>query len=187
MKTQDLKLPALFLLLLLVFASSCKDPENPNDENEEELITTFRLNFTEQGTSNTFSASFIDNDGEGGAPPAVFDTISLAPNSVYDVSLELLDASNSNITGVIDITEEILQEDNEHLFCFTPSDADNLSIQRTDSDGTFEVGLTSTWTTTDSDSTNVDIVLKHQPDGIKDGTCSPGDTDIELSFQVFIN
>jgi hypothetical protein len=33
---------------------------------------------------------------------------------------------------------------------------------------------------------SVTVILKHQPDGLKDGTCAPGETDVELEFQVAV-
>jgi len=180
-----LKFSTLLLLLFVMgFVSSCKKDDDPEEENEEEVITTLRMTFSEQGASNTFTVTFQDPDGEGGNAPTVFEDINLAANTVYDVSIELLNESDPN--DVEDITEEILEEDNEHLFCFTPSTGE-LSVQRTDTDGTFEVGLQSTWTTTNADNGTVNVTLKHQPDGVKDGTCSPGDTDIELDFTLNIN
>jgi len=72
----------------------------------------------------------------------------------------------------------------DHLFCFTPSGA-NVSITRTDSDGVYELGLQSQWITGAASDGTTQIVLKHQP-GIKDGSCSPGETDIELNFNTKI-
>ena len=82
------------------------------------------------------------------------------------------------------ISNEVLAEGDEHLFCFDPIDA-NISITRTDSDGTFEIGLTSDWITGNYSNGLVTITLKHQP-GVKDGTCSPGDTDVEIQFPIII-
>ena len=59
----------------------------------------------------------------------------------------------------------------------------DITIQRTDSDGNFEVGLQSLWETGTTGNGTVMIRLKHQP-GVKDGTCAPGETDIELDFQT---
>jgi hypothetical protein len=45
----------------------------------------------------------------------------------------------------------------------------------------YEVGLQSQWTTGNAENGTTQIVLKHQPD-VKDGTCAPGETDIDVTF-----
>jgi hypothetical protein len=79
-----------------------------------------------------------------------------------------------------DLTPEILNEAGDHLFCFEVLGAD-VTVVRTDSDGTYQVGLASLWTTGVASSGTVKVTLKHQV-GVKDGTCSPGETDIEVTF-----
>jgi hypothetical protein len=171
---------ALFSMISAIL-SSCKkeDPETPPvPTNEEELITTFKIIFTDPtGTNPTYEAIFRDIDGAGGNQPTAFDTIRLKPNSTYNASIQFL---NESVSPTDTITNEILQEAGDHLICYNISGA-NVSIQRTDSDGIFEIGLLSTWTTTNTSTGNVIISLKHQP-GIKNGNCDLGDTDIELNF-----
>ena len=70
------------------------------------------------------------------------------------------------------------------MFCFDVVDA-HVNINRTDTDGTFEIGLQSEWVTTTASTGTVTVSLKHQP-GIKDGTCDPGDTDVEIQFPIVI-
>jgi hypothetical protein len=45
------------------------------------------------------------------------------------------------------------------------------------------VGLESTWTTGTSANGALQIILRHQP-GVKNGTESPGNTDLDVTFQV---
>ena len=170
-------------LMLVIFMAGCDNTDDPEDENEEEVITTMRLRFVDNAnTSTAVTYSFEDPDGEGGNAPTVIDDIVLDANATYTVGITVANESDPN--NVEDITEEILEENNEHLFCFTPS-GDELSVDYADSDGTFPVGLTSTWTTTSASNGTVTVVLKHQP-GVKDGTCSPGETDIEVTFNYTI-
>jgi len=165
----------------LVILSSCKkiDPETPPiPMNEGELITTFKIVFTDpNGINLTYEAVFRDIDGAGGNQPTAFDTIRLKPNSTYDTSIQLL---NESVFPTFTITNEILQEAGDHLICFNINGV-NVSVQRTDSDGLFEIGLLSTWTVANISTGNVTISLKHQP-GIKNGNCDLGDSDIELNF-----
>ncbi|SDM70666.1 hypothetical protein SAMN05421823_12014 [Catalinimonas alkaloidigena] len=175
-----------FALLLLLSSTcllqSCKKDDEPEPVNEEELITTFRLTFTEVGnSSNTFTATLSDPDGEGPTAPTV-DEIMLDSATTYNVTAEFLNESDPN--DVEDITEEIREEDDQHLLCFSPSGVD-LTVNRTDSDGTYEVGLTSDWVAGAAGSGTITIALRHQP-GVKDGTCDPGEADLEATFDVTI-
>lgn len=176
-----LKKYILPLAMIAMFAS-CEDDENnvedPHDDHEEELITTVRLIFTPTVVAaqpDTFE--FVDTDGPGGNDPTVFDTISLNANEVYNVETEFWNEAEATPEN---ITIEVSEEDDEHIVCFTPSKS-NIVITRTDSDGNYEVGLESSWVTTTATSGDVTVSLKHQPD-VKDGTCGPGESDVEVEF-----
>lgn len=175
----------LLLLMTSVFFAACdKDPDDPSEENEEEVITTMRLRFVDStNTSVSTTFSFEDPDGDGGNAPTVLDEISLNANSTYTVTLTLFNESDP--ADVEEITPEIVEESAEHLFCYTATGAD-VMVERSDSDGNFPIGLTSTWRTGASSSGTVQVVLKHQPDGLKDGTCEPGETDIDVTFNTVI-
>ena len=181
-KITRLSLLIAFISILAVACKKDKDTPKPGGStpppNEEELITTVKITFVDTaGVQPTIVVWFRDPDGDGGNPPTQFDTIRLAANSVYNAAIELFDESKNPVE---DITTEIQEEDDEHIFCFTPTNV-NLSIIRTDSDGTYEVGLASQWTVGNASVGTTQVVLKHQP-GVKDGTCVPGDTDVELNF-----
>jgi hypothetical protein len=174
-------------LIALMFHACKKDtdlPKIPEPINEPEVITSLTLTFTDSAnTSNVISAKFIDNDGDGGNQPTTFDTIKLKANTTYYTNLELFNAIVEE-----EITPEIVEEANDHLFVFKPNGL-NLSIVITDFDTNtppMGIGLKSTWRTGTIGNGFVQIVLKHQP-GIKNGTEAPGDTDIDLNFQTKIN
>lgn len=182
---QKITKASLYLFLATVLIVGCKkddDAPKPSSStppaNEEELITTVKITFVDTASVEpTVTVFFRDPDGDGGNAPTQFDTIRLAANSVYNATLEVFDESKNPVEN---ITTEIAQEADEHIFCFTPTNV-NLSIIRTDSDGTYEIGLASQWTTGIASVGTTQVVLKHQP-GVKDGTCAPGDTDVELNF-----
>ena len=180
----------LILALMIAFTTGCKkddDSPQPSDPtsppvNEEELITSVILSFVDTaGVEPSVEYAFRDPDGDGGNTPTQFDTIRLTSNTYYDVTIQLL---NESETPAEDITLEVQDEDDEHLFCYTPSNT-NVSIVRTDSDGTYEVGITTRWFTGATANGETTVVLKHQP-GVKDGTCPPGDTDVEVTFTTEI-
>lgn len=174
MKKLHVIYPLLLVLLALTY-TGC-DPDEPGPE-EEEVITTLTLTFTNAATSAVTTATFKDPDGDGGNAPTQFDEIVLAANSTYNVAITLLNEAENPTEN---ITEEIEEEDDEHFFCFEASGA-NVSITRTDTDGTYEVGLESRWETAATSEGKVKVILKHQP-GVKNGTCAPGETDIEVDF-----
>ena len=177
---------SLLVVLAAVSITACKKDDDlvdvpPPVENEGEVITTMTLTFTDAAsTQPTVTATFSDPDGEGGNAPTQ-DVITLVNGTTYNVAVTVLNETESPAE---DLTAEILEEDHEHLFCFTPSGA-NVTIARTDSDGTYEVGLQSQWTVGTASSGTVQVALKHQPD-VKDGTCTPGETDIDVTFDVQI-
>ncbi|MBL4709812.1 MAG: hypothetical protein JKY48_15370 [Flavobacteriales bacterium] len=181
-----------YIFILLACFTGCVDDDDSSvgartqiTPNEEELITTANLIFKDAAGMVVDTFSFSDLDGDGGNVP-IIDTVKLNSNTNYTVSLTFLDESDPN--DVEDITAEILAEDDEHLICFEPMNFTGLNISRTDSDGTYEVGLESSWTVgSPSISSNkiVRVTLKHQPD-VKDGTCVVGDTDVEIDFPIVL-
>ena len=189
MKINKLKIGKLAVAagIITLVISSCKKDEDlvavpPPDQNEVEVITTFKIILTDPtGTQPQVEAVFRDLDGDGGNAPSQFDDITLMANTTYNAEIILL---NESETPVDSVSNEILEEDDEHLFCFTSTISD-LAITRTDTDGTYEVGLQSQWVTGAAGNGSTHIILKHQP-GVKDGNCTPGETDIELDFTTVI-
>ncbi|MFM7731172.1 MAG: hypothetical protein ACKO6L_09045 [Flavobacteriales bacterium] len=174
------------LILTIIFASCKKDNDSANQptppSNDGEIITSLILELTDTTTgSNSQSFAFRDLDAEGANAPVQWDTIRLAPQTVYDARIIVL----NEISQPVDtLSLEIADEADEHLFCFD-SNVPGLNILRTDSDGTFEIGLASRWFTPTAGTGEITVTLKHQP-GIKDGTCLPGETDIEVTFPCII-
>jgi hypothetical protein len=180
------KILTLFAILAVTFNACKKDsdlPKLPEPVNEPEVITSVKLTFKDSAnTANVISFEFKDPDGEGGNQPTRFDTIKLKSNTTYLVNIELY-----NDILKEDITSEIEEEKNEHLFVYKPQGA-NVSISITDSDTNtppLPVGITSKWKTGAISSGKVNVILKHQP-GTKNGTEAPGETDVDLNFETRI-
>ncbi|NJO24950.1 MAG: hypothetical protein HC867_02895 [Bacteroidia bacterium] len=171
---------AVFVIGLVMMFTSCK--KNKTSDNEEELITTVTLAFTEQGTSNISTFIFRDSDGDGGNPPTLYQDIVLAPNKVYNLAIAL---TNESVNPAEDITGEVAAEAGDHQFYFEVSGV-NVTINNLNTDsGGLPLGLTSRWTTTTTSTGKVKITLKHKP-GIKAAgdPVAKGDTDIELDWTV---
>jgi hypothetical protein len=175
--------------LSLVVVGCKKDDVNPTDDhehNESELITTLELKFSGKGKVNkdtTFVVTFDDPDGDGGNSPTKFDQINLLKNTDYTVELTLLDKSK---TPYDTISNEVLEEANDHLFFYSSNPLDLVNVTITDKDGNGKnLGLKSTWKTTNVGSGKVKVKLMHQP-GVKDGKSEVGDTDVEVDFPVIV-
>lgn len=185
MKTPSTTWTMLVLLTALTL-TGCKKDDAPEPE-ENELITTVTLTFAERGTTNVRTVTWRDADGEGGAVPTV-GKLSLAPNKIYDLTVSVLDESKS---PVADITEEIEEEADEHLFVYTPTPANLLTVTITDKDARNQpVGLKATATTGAAATGKLQVVLRHQPpvggSPVKNGTAGPGSTDFDATFDVEI-
>ena len=176
------KLGLLALAAFTTMLNGCKKDddviETPDHEHEEEVITTVTLTFTDAaGVEPSVTATFRDPDGDGGLDPDIHDTIRLANSVTYNVAITLLNETESPAD---DITIEVREEADEHLFCYTVAGA-NVGITRTDTDGIYELGIETDWVTGVASNGSVQVVLKHQPDA-KNGSCDPGETDIDVTF-----
>lgn len=177
------KLSCLLIAGFLLLLQACKKdddlvPVPPPVANESEIITTLKITFKDSiGVKPDVTAIFRDTDADGGNAPVQFDSIRLQASTTYLATLEVLDETK---TPSVDITSEIIEEANEHLFCFSPT-VSGLSIRATDTYGNFKLGVKSTWLTGTAGSGIVTVKLKHQP-GVKNGSCDPGETDIEVNF-----
>jgi hypothetical protein len=174
-----------FAVLLIGSISACKKDELP-DVNEDELITTVTLRFTNTANANdVVTVTARDVDGDGGNAP-VIGTLNLRPNTTYNLSVtQILDETDSPAE---DIREEIVEEDYEHLLVYTATPSNLITVNITDRDrNNLPVGLVGTATTTAAGTGTLKVTLKHQPDGLKNGTATPGSTDFEFTFPLNVS
>jgi hypothetical protein len=172
------------IIITTVFYTSCrKKTTTPPNPNEEELITTLRIDFIDSaGVQPSATVIFKDADGDGGNNPTQWDSIKLKANTTYFASILLLDETKSPVDT---ISNEVLEEGKDHLFCFTGTNV-NTSIIRTDLDvNNIGIGLQSAWRNTAVSNGTMQVVLRHQPD-VKTGACEPGSTDVDVTFQFII-
>lgn len=187
---------SVFLLSALILNSGCKK-EVPPIENEEEIITDIILTFTPAGGGASITATAQDPDGEGVQDLQITKNIELLSNTTYTMSIKL-----ENNIEMEDITKEVEEEGDEHLFFFefTPDifsnpsgngNADNrtdpVNYNDADQNG-IPIGLSTTWTTGDAaNGASFRIVLKHQPD-VKSASSSitDGGTDVDLTWTLTI-
>lgn len=185
MKTNRKWMPVIFLGISVLF-TQCDKAKDVEPDNENELITTVQLKFTESGASAPQTFTYRDVDGDGGNAPSVFEKITLKPNTTYALTVELKDESK---TPAEDISEEVREEADEHLFVFTPSPASLLTYTYGDQDSrNFPIGLTGTAKTGAAGTGKLKVQLRHQPpvsgNAVKNGTPGPGSDDVNLDFDL---
>jgi hypothetical protein len=176
------RLAALLLAAPLAFSSCKKDKDEPTPDEDNEQITTVTYELTPAGGGTAAIVTWRDVDGTGGNAPTI-GTLNLRPNTTYTGTIKLLDETKSPMEN---ITDEVAEEKDEHLFVYTPTPAALLTITRTDVDSkNLPVGLATRLVTNAAGTGNLTVTLRHQP-GTKDGTAGPGDTDVEVTFPVTV-
>jgi len=180
------RLLALLLVPMALFLTSC-DNDDPEPENEEELITDVSLAFVPTGGGLTTTMTFTDLDGPGGNAPTVTGG-TLAANTTYMATVSFLNAIDGE-----NITEEVEEEDEEHQVFYQPSSGLNLTFSYQDQDANNNpLGIETEMVTGDASSGTLTVILRHEPDkdaaGVADGDISNagGETDIEVTFDVDI-
>lgn len=187
MKTQRMsRLRSMLLLVAVLLFSQCKT-EDPEPENEEELITTLEMTFSPVGGGDDVVFSVYDEDGDGPIEPE-YTNGALTANTNYEVTIEVRnDVDNENITT------EIIEEDEKHQFFFQKSNGLNIEFAYDDADGTGNpIGLSTIFAAGEASTGSLVVTLRHEPDKSADGvsngniTNAGGETDIEATFDVVI-
>ncbi|WP_299706725.1 hypothetical protein [uncultured Pontibacter sp.] len=167
----------------LLFTTSCDD-DDPDPIDEGEVITTVTLSLVDDGKGQDAEATIRNTTGNNvqDAP------LTLKANTTYNATITLSDESK---TPAVDRTPEIRQNGNEHLFIYNYNSLTNdtdMNVQITDMDANNRpVGLEATVTTGANAGTGkLQVVLKHQPGGLKTGASIAGETDVEVDFDVII-
>jgi hypothetical protein len=199
---KNLQLLAILFSVITIIGCSNEDDIAPEEENEVEVFTDVTLIFTNTAdNSDVVRASAQDPDGTGIQELQILDAITLAADTEYTLTYEILNALDP--TDVENIGDEILEEDNEHQFFFSFTEnvfanptgngnidtaADPINYNDADENGN-PVGLSSAWTTssTASSGASFTVRLQHQPD-VKTATSgsNDGDTDFALTFDLSI-
>lgn len=178
---------ALGIAISGMLITACK--KDKEEENEEEVITTMILSFEPVGGGTTLTYEFDDPDGPGGNAPTQ-DEIVLAPSQSYDVSVQLL---NKTETPVGDVTEEVEEENQAHRFYYEPGAGSNITVSGLDNDDAgIPLGITSTWTTGAAATGKIKITLRHYPGNppnkavgdLVDSGKSGTDIDVEFDTKI---
>lgn len=193
------KLP-LYLFAVLTMGFAACESEDPEKENEGEVITDVTLKFQEVDASNNpigTAVSFKASDPQGievGATPTI-QTVNLTKGKKYLMTIEVLNAIENE-----DITKEILEEAAEHQFYFLGAafTSNIMTIAYADAGG-IALGLRNLVTVSSSPGTNntsMRVVLRHDLNKSFNGANNPnfanfvqagGETDLDITFPVVLN
>ena len=192
---------ASIFMVILGFNAACTS-EDPELENEEELITDVTLKFTEVNEAGipiatSFEVKAIDTEGlEVGGSPTI-GTINLTTGKRYVIEIELFNSIENE-----DITEEIVEEADEHQFYFLGSafvGTPILSYTYDDEDGKGNpIGLRGFIRVAEAAIVNnaqFRLVLRHDLNKAFNGANNPnfvdfvnagGETDLDIVFPVIV-
>jgi hypothetical protein len=189
----------VWIVLTLLGLISCID--EPVQEDVPELLTKATLTFTPTGGGTSIVVSATDPDGEGVQDIEPDGVIILDKNKTYILSLTLINELADQTSPSYDITAEVEEEGDEHMFFFAwtnnlfsaPSGDGNIDnrndeLDYQDTDGSNPIGLLTNWQTGSNVGTGTfRIILKHQP-GLKSTTSgsADGETDMDLTFNLQI-
>lgn len=185
----------------LMFLSSCSK-DDPKPENIPEAITKATFTFTPDGGAPVVVTA-TDPDGDGPLPRVLSGPINLAQGVTYQLSITLINELAKPTDPEYNVTEEVEEEGDEHMFFFSWTnntfgspvgdgniDNRNDTVNYDDEDGDgLPLGLKTTWRTiTGSTSGNFRIILKHQPD-LKSATTTSNDgkSDLNVTFVLNVN
>lgn len=176
---------SLVLIAVLFAAGACSEKTTaPVDEDDPELITTVQITLRPIDGGQPIVATWEDLDGIGGNPPNIIDTVTISPDSVYSMSIVVL---NRAVTPEEDVTVEIGTEGTQHQFFFSFVGA-QASIQYADKDANdLPIGLLTVLSTGQVSSGEMTIELSHYDDpSDKDGSAPSNETDISVTFPMVV-
>lgn len=218
MKKTQYQLMMVLMAFSIIFTACKKDKNDPQPEpeppvaNEEEVITTLKLELTDSASGTTKVYFFKDPDGAGGqaawyGPDAATQSdsvLSLDAGKTYYGTVILLDETK---TPADSVSNEVNEEGADHMFFYNNGNnsilntgnpytvqlnGSQVKISYTDLDnGTPQrgIGLKTRWRTYASTAGikyPLNITLRHQPDA-KDGSYAPGESDVSVDFKLKVN
>ena len=128
MKT--MKTSAFYALLTLAMLGCSDDDTTPEIINEDELITTVILTLTPDSGDQVVLTT-IDLDGDGPDEPVTTVVGSFSENTQYQGAVQFL---NETEDPAEDITQEVIEEADEHQVFYTISEGLNIQTTYEDQD-----------------------------------------------------
>ena len=195
-KFDNMKLKSL-LLFLLAFSSvitviSCYEDDNdetteipPLDRGQTE-VDKFIITYLNLSDYTTAEYTYYDQDGVGGNPPSINDTIffdrplssGIASSIRYKAEIKLF-------LNEVDVTDKVITNYDNYIFCYTDYDTNELVLEsRNDDPNGKELGNLTDWRSLRKAGENpsgegvIKITLNYQK-GAKENLCNPGIRIIE--------
>ena len=183
-KFQTMKRCSMYALLAIAMIGCSDDDATPEPVNEEEVITTVILTLTPESGDQVVLTT-IDLDGDGPDEPETTVSGSFSENTEYQGAVRFL---NQTETPAEEITDEVLEEADEHQVFYTTTEGLNIQTTYEDQDSQGNpLGLQITLTTGAASEGSLTVTLRHEPLKPNDGLDSAGgETDIATSFDVSI-
>lgn len=192
-----------FVFAIILFVVSCDKDDSPDPENEEEAITKAVLvvTNTSDNSSETYNfeveghhhdhdddhADDVDDDDDHEGEHMV---VELESNSTY--LFEITFFNESDPSNSIDVTKEIIEEADEHVFFYELTDS-SITIESAAGDTIDSSGdpihLKTEWTTTSAAIVDIVGYLIHEPitkTGVSTRTDLGGSTDAEIEFEAHV-
>jgi len=182
-KLKTMKTCSMYALLAIAMVG-CSDDDTPVVINEEEVITTVILTLTpESGDQVVLTTQ--DLDGDGPDEPVTIITGSFNENTQYQGAVRFL---NETETPAEEITNEVIEEADEHQVFYTVSNGLNITTTYQDEDSNGNpLGVSIILETGAVSEGNLTVTLRHEPVKPNDGLDSAGgETDITTTFDVTI-
>ena len=175
---------ALLAIPFLYF--SCDDDnDTPEPINEEEVITTMTVTLVNHTNGDdVITMQTQDLDGDGPNEPVITVSGPLTAGTSYSGSIQWL---NEMEDPAEDITEEILEEDDEHQVFFSASGVDMEFVYMDfDGDGN-PLGTQFVLAPISQGDGSLTITLVHEPNKPNDGLdTAGGEIDIQTTFSVTV-
>lgn len=178
-------------LIAAMFLNSCSDDDDaPAPIVEQEVITTVDIQLEDVNNSDN-TATFVYQDADGDGQVDMISEDNLSPNTTYSGTISFL---NELENPAEDITEEILEEAEEHQVFYIPNNELDLTTtyDDVDNDGN-PIGVNFTLTTGNASEGVMTVILIHEGDKFAEGASEGvlteavgGETDIEVTFDVNI-
>ncbi len=178
---------ALLLTFSVLLNACTSDDDIPMLINEEEVITTVIATFT--NVNHTITLTSYDEDGDGPLIPEILVDGNFIAGETYIGHLRFV---NQSIVPNEEITEEILEEGDEHQIFYQQNALGTFTYTDQDDNGN-PIGLSFTYTANSAPvSGNLTVTLVHEPDkfaeGVADGNPqnAGGSTDAQVVFPIII-
>lgn len=203
------------IAIIMISITSCKKSEQtvtPAPPSNEFLTTVILECINNNAPYDTTISIWRDLTPNGSNLPDTSEALlNFNKNSTYSSNVYILDESKTSKDSLVydtgkfvnkfninklpsttaNVTTEIRARQNYHLICFTMYGGivTNLSVVRDDYDNNsppLQVGLIDTYTTLNPSTGRMEVVLHHQPN-VKNGDCSPGSIDFDVTYGVTIH